>query len=200
MTTCTCTEAQFLADVAKHAMTVMRDDGVSRHLRFAQPGTRNRQFDLITWAGHLCYTGDMGTFVFARLQDMFEFFREHDKDSGKGQGLAINPGYWAEKLLAIDRSGYREYSADLFREKIAEWLDEVDATQELRDEVDDHVLAYADDGHDAAVRSATEFEHNGERPLQDLWEVELREYTFHFIWCCYALAWGIRQYDAALNK
>lgn len=32
-----CTEERFLKDVAQHEMTVLRDDGVSRHLRFQNP-------------------------------------------------------------------------------------------------------------------------------------------------------------------
>ena len=68
-------DEQFLRDVAEHTMTVIREDGVSRHIRFAKPGTSCMHFDLITWPGYLCYTGDMGTYVFQRLTDMFEFFR-----------------------------------------------------------------------------------------------------------------------------
>jgi hypothetical protein len=31
--------------------------------------------------------------------------------------------------------------------------------------------------------------------FQDLWESNFERYTFHFIWCCYAIAWGIKTYD-----
>ena len=71
----TCTEQSFLKDVAEHQMTVLRDDGVNRHVQFRRPGTICMGFELITWPGYLCYTGDMGTYVFRRLEDMFEFFR-----------------------------------------------------------------------------------------------------------------------------
>lgn len=60
------TESTFLREVSQHSMTVIRDDGVNRHLRFRRPETNCMGFDLITWAGHLCYTGDMGTYVFSR--------------------------------------------------------------------------------------------------------------------------------------
>jgi hypothetical protein len=30
----------------------------------------------------------------------------------------------------------------------------------------------------------------------DFWECNSDEYTSRFIWCCYALSWGIKQYDA----
>lgn len=31
----------------------------------------------------------------------------------------------------------------------------------------------------------------------DFWEMDCTEYIYHFIWCCYALAWGIQMYDEA---
>ena len=65
----------FLNDVKDHQMTIVRDDNIGRHLRFSKPGTSCMSFDLITWPGYLCCTGDMGTYVFKRLPDMFEFFR-----------------------------------------------------------------------------------------------------------------------------
>ncbi len=31
--------------------------------------------------------------------------------------------------------------------------------------------------------------------IDDCWEWGCKEYTFHFLWCCYAIAWGIKTYD-----
>ncbi len=31
--------------------------------------------------------------------------------------------------------------------------------------------------------------------LNDFWECDLKEYTFHFIWCCYAIVHAIELYD-----
>lgn len=91
----------FMRDVATHEMTVFRDDGLYRHIRFRRPNTMRTHFDLITYPGYLCYSGDMGTYVFSRLDDMFEFFRT-DRD--------INPGYWSEKLQAVDNHGLGRYT------------------------------------------------------------------------------------------
>lgn len=57
------TELSFLHDVREHRLIVLNDDKLNRHIRFSRPGTRCMQFDLITWPGYLCYTGDMGTYV-----------------------------------------------------------------------------------------------------------------------------------------
>jgi hypothetical protein len=193
-------EDQFLKDVAEHVMTVVRDDGVHRHLRFAKPGTGCMHFDIVTYPGHLVYSGDMGCYVFSRLQDMFEFFRVRPRDEEPGR-LHINLGYWAEKLEATDKpDGHHEYSADRFRRRVNDVLDDIEADQDLRDAVQEYVLDYADEGEVRARDALDQFEHNGRRLFTDTWEWDLTEYTFRFTWCCYALAWSIQQYDAAKAK
>ena len=64
----------FLKDVAHHSMVVVRDDGVHRHLIFSNNGSFIYRFEIITWPGYLAYVGDMGSFVFTRIEDMFSFF------------------------------------------------------------------------------------------------------------------------------
>jgi hypothetical protein len=135
----------------------------------------------------------MGCYVFSRLRDMFEFFR------GKDEGpLRINEGYWAEKLEATDKpDGHRKYSPEAFTAYVNEWLDEREADKDLRKIVADEVLSYADE-HEVRARDAmTGFEHEGRHPFQDSWECSFSEYTLRFTRCCYALAWAVRQYDAA---
>src|SRR5258708_33733869 len=94
-------EASFLKDVATHEMIVRRDDGPYRHIRFQRPDTICLYFDVVTWPGFLCFSGDAGCYVFSRLPDMLEFFRYESKPAGK---LFINPDYWGQKVEAVDRS------------------------------------------------------------------------------------------------
>ena len=219
------TEESFLKDVAGHEMTIIRDDGVNRHVRFKQPGTSCYYFDLITWPGCLCYTGDMGTYVFSRLEDMFQFFRT-DRENLRlkdGLTLAINLGYWSEKLIAVDggRTGGKaeEFSEERFRECIQEyrltWIREnrgrttKDQRRELWEAIDNEVLSHSDEGEHEAMTAAHDFSHDvevGTRSIikrinrfefTDFWDNHLTDYTYHFVWCCYALAWGIQQYDNA---
>jgi hypothetical protein len=187
-----CTQESFLKDVATHKLTVLRDDGVNRHLQFKRPGTRCYQFDLITWPGYLCYCGDMGDYVFTRLHDMFEFFRTDRRDeSGK---LFINPRYWAEKITATDKSdGHEQFSPKRFEEVVESYLE--DASPELREEVENIVLSALDEGEYAAFEAIHEFEFEGFH-FQDFWDHNFKEHSHRFIWCCFALAWGIAQYDA----
>ncbi len=213
-------EDRFLADVKDHQMTIIKEDGVHRHVRFAQPRSSCMRFDLITWPGHLCYTGDMGTYVFTRLFDMFEFFRRAKKD------YAIDFRYWAEKVEAADKGdGVKKFSFEKFTREINDWIDRREeeykpdddepeqielhkaAFVELREAIKDDVLS-ADENDVRAFDAANDFEHSGDAwqaafgpkskfAFYDFWEVDLTEYTHRFVWCCYALAWGIKQYDAA---
>lgn len=209
-------EAEFLKDVSDHVMTVIRDDGKHRHIRFADPATMCMHFDLITWPGYLCYTGDMGTYVFSRLADMFEFFRT-DRDSTwlkrKGLTLGINPQYWGEKLQATDRhDGFRRFSEDKFNaaimRRLFEWIREnrdettKEERRELWEAVHSEVLdADGDSGGHRKQCAAHDFGHQVHPGLyfrfNDFWETNVEEYSGRFMWCCYALAWGIKTYDEA---
>lgn len=212
-------EERFLRDVAKHEMTVIRDDGVHRHIRFKQPDSSNMFFDLVTWPGFLCYSGDMGTYVFQRTQDMFGFFRKNGRLDG------IDRRYWAEKIEAADNTGVTRHSHDEFMRQINDWVDQhaegdkpgddepeqlvlwAEAYAELRAEVESEVLS-ADSNEVRCFDAANDFTHAGHAwkafhgpdakfEFTDFWEVDTKEYTPRFLWCCYALAWGIEQYDAA---
>jgi hypothetical protein len=103
---------RFERETVKHEMRVLHDDGLYRHLRFRRPDHNAYWFDLITWPGCLTFRGDFTTsYTFARLEDMFEFFR----------GKHINPDYWAEKLGG-GREGVRTYSAEVFEQRVKEYV------------------------------------------------------------------------------
>lgn len=197
----------FLNDVKDHKMIIMRDDGLYRHIRFKRPGTNCMYFDLITWPGNLCFTGDMGTNVFSRVEDMFDFFRS-------GPELSINLEYWSEKLLAVDgnkfHSAVTEFDKEKFEKTIKEirmdWIEESigagslnkEQRRELWDAVENDVMGCLDDGQEWARQAANDFlykNENGEWCFQDLFEYNFDKFSTHFEWCCYAIAWGIWMYE-----
>jgi hypothetical protein len=191
-----CTQERFLNDVKNHEMQIISDDGVSRRIRFKEPGTSCYYFDLITWSGHLCVTGDCGTYVFNRIEDMFEFFR-YDR---------INPGYWEEKCISIDRHGGTEkYNPDKFKHHVlhAFWhgTSEMPRTErrELWAEIKEEVLPHAHDGIERALDAAMSFNHE-EFKFIDFWNHEFTELSFHFIWNLYAIIYGISKYDEATKQ
>lgn len=191
--------SQFLGDVAAHRMHVLRDDGLYRHLRFRTDDGLLEHFDILTWPGHLCVTGDMGTYVFYRTQDMFKFFRS-------GPTLSINLPYWSEKLVGVDRGNYQKFSEKAFRAAVwgylRDWLRygglSKAGRRELWDEVCNRVLSYSDEGEHRASWAVSDFDHEVEGKkfsFDDFFEHTLTEYTNQFEWCCFAITWGIRQYD-----
>lgn len=186
---------RFTADIAKHEVKVLRDDGLYRHLR-CSTGSYVYQFDIVTWPGYLCYSGDMGCYVFCRLPDMFGFFR------GRREAL-VDRGYLAEKAVAADRhDGIREYSEELFRAAVKDDFDrfaedlEAEERASLWESIEDDVLAYASDGHARAVEAAMDFEWCRRQVFTDFYEHRLEDFTSRFWWCCYAVPWAIEQYDA----
>lgn len=183
-------EQRFNGDVAEHEMVVLLEGGAYRHIRFKKPGTINMYFDLITYPGHLVYSGDMGYYVFQRVEDMFTFFRNPE-------GRSIDFNYWAEKVQAEDRSGVREYSPERFEECINSYMDDMeegDTPPEMRQAIREEVLDYSDYEYEAR-QAADQFEWENKRIFQDFYEYDCQIFTYRFIWACYAIAWGIRQYD-----
>lgn len=209
----TCSQERFLNDVANHEMEIIRDDGAYRHIRFKRPGDSAFYFDLHTWPGYLCFTGDMETFVFSRLNDMFDFFRTDQRYAKPGE-IRINRGYWAEKLLATPRRGHTEFDDDKFRKVVNDYRRNMvrrarelgirrEDRRELWDEVDSQVLSETDNGEHRAMIAAYEFMHDIDGhgfQFEDLFEHNFERYTFHFTWACYAIAWGIQQYDSAKEQ
>lgn len=207
---------RFQRDTAYHQMTILRDDGLYRHLRFMHvdsytiAGRVPRRsssywFELITWPGSLAINGDCGTFTFSREPDMFGFFRS--------SGSRINPMYWAEKIRAQDKhKGVSAYSQDEFRQQV---LAEV-APDENGDgpEKDWPGLTAAiqreilnDDGewnteYEEGAREALEdFRYPGHvtpgEPyfsFADAWEWDLSDWDWQYLWCCHAIQWGIARY------
>lgn len=214
-------EIRFLKDVKEHTMEIVRDDGVSRHIRFKKPIEMAYYFDIVTWPGTLVISGDCGTWIFSRTSDMFEFFRtkKNDWNYNKNGGLSINPSYWAEKLLAVDASrgkrdgGPQEYSQDIFEKKIRERIKDYfsrdrmspskirKVKKELLERVVDEVL-YAET-EESAHRAASDFsfdyvDGDGDKctfRFEDFWETNLRDWTWGFIWNLHAIVWGIKEYD-----
>lgn len=200
-----CTEADFLQHVKEHQVKIIREDGVYRHIRFKAPGTGNQLFDLTTWPGYLCFSGDMGTYVFQRADDMFQFFRNSNGE------LSINPDYWGEKLECVDgQSGFKKFSAEIFREWVEDHfktyqLDNNELGEEIvsriQAEIDTYIISELDDDFDQesrACRAVQEFVSDEEPSFtfQDFFDGgSPNEYTYRYIWCLYAIVWGISKYD-----
>lgn len=203
-------KADFDAETATHQLEVIRDDGVYRHLRFRREDKSSfYYYDLLTWPGYLVICGDAGDYMFSRTRDMFEFF---ESDSGR-----INPDYWAQKLQGDSgRSGAQSYSHDVFAGQLYSWCrDEAEHYSDglvyeslLRGAVERELLyGYTDSEHEARERieavndgysplSVYEFD-NSVQVFTDTWEWDFRDFDHRYLWCCWAIVAGIKQYRKA---
>ncbi len=201
-----CKQSKFLEDVKEHNLEIVQDSGVNRHIRFKNPKSGSYWFDLVTWHGRLCISGDCGTYVFTRVTDMFDFFRDGLKD---GERLQINPQYWAEKIEATDKDGgHKQWSFNKFKEYVKEevdtftedWSDE-EAKRvaiDIRKSVERDVLNNVDNEF-SALTAIENFEHDCFE-FRDFWEHNCDDWTHGYIWCLYAIVWGIRQYEKEKQK
>jgi hypothetical protein len=189
----------FLKDTAEHKMTVALDQGLYRHVKFRQPTNGwNMWFEIITWPNCLTINGDMGSWAFSRLEDMFTFFRS--------KKLSINASYWAEKVkggVYGGRESARVYDPELFGERLLDQLEnyyslEGSELSEVSQAVKDEVLSQ-DCKHDLMIK-ARDFTFklaDGTTFQFDSCELpDGKDYSYHFIWCLYAIVWAIQQWDA----
>lgn len=191
---------RFFKDSEAHELRIILDNGLYRHLRFRAKTSIVYWFDVITWPGCLCIHGDMGTFTFSCIEDMFQFFRTQPEAEGKpADELGINPGYWAEKLVSIDKSGHTEFDKELFQQRIIEEIrnsGELGRARILR-EARDKIFIDLEDGEHVAMDALLRFKSSTKYSFSDIWDWgPCHRYTFRFLWCLWAIVYGIRQYDA----
>ncbi|MBG6246725.1 hypothetical protein CS369_22090 [Candidatus Symbiopectobacterium sp. 'North America'] len=191
-------KVRFLDNVSGHLMTIHRDDGLYRHVQFSRPGTNCYRFDLITWPGYLCVTGDVGCWTFSRIADMFEFFA-CNFDRG------INPGYWAEKLQAGAGCSYQklcfEWDHGAFMTALREWhenwLDE-GQNEDDKESAEDSIGVIKMNSEDA--HSAWRALEDADLPGIDIYDFadhRFETHTTHYLWICHAIVWGIQRYNAS---
>jgi len=155
-------------------MKIKADDGgYNRSVLFHNPECFEGHYTLTTWFNHLCISGDYGTFVFQRTDDMFKFFRDK----------RINPRYWGEKLQSESRwGGYKKYDHELFKANILDYadqqIDELDDDQkaEVIQQIKEDIFYYCDDNEVRAYDAAMEFD-NEHVDFQDFFEFDNTEYT-----------------------
>lgn len=206
---------QFKADVVNHKMDVLLDNGVYRHLVFSQPKNGwHHRFDLVTYPGYLVISGDMSCWVFSRVDDMFQFFRS---DDGR-----INPGYWSEKIqngASGGRDEGREYDGEAYKAALIEHLDGYDLSDDHKaavieeldqldfcdefsifSQINDFEVYLDEPDPEIPIRELARNAYSRPRKrksftFQDVWEISSKVFSYHFLWCCHAIAWGINRYD-----
>lgn len=206
-------ETRFRDDIKDHQMHVLMDNGLHRHLKFQREDSSCYHFNITTWPGHLAISGDMGTWVFARLPDMFDFFLERP-DPKNTDGLTINTGYWAEKLQAYDRQGdWKVFSnaelESVMRQQLRNWVQDYDVPKGVAElaweRIEEDILIADNDieAHEMARDFIFSRKVGGTQyqlDFADSWELCFLAPRHHYIWCCYAIVYAIRCYNQRNSK
>ncbi|MFB6675553.1 hypothetical protein ACFCWG_24645 [Streptomyces sp. NPDC056390] len=195
---------EIAARFARHAMTVLHEDDLYRHLRFegsAQSSLGSYPsypFELITWPYNLVVkAGWTFHFDIDATPDMFDLFR---RTALTGQ---INPGYWQEKVRA-GRDEIDGFSDELFERQVKQYvvdaIREGDAPRGIGAEVTRDIFEWGDISHEAGARQELEnFRYKG-WTFGETWEWNFRDYTPGFLHSCFAIRHGVDLYNAARAK
>lgn len=184
----------FVENVKDHKLTIKMDNGLYRHLHFSK-GSFEYWFDLITWPGYLAITGDCGDFVFSRIDDMFSFFRDEKKEN------RINASYWAEKVTADAKySDIKKFDPDKFHDNVIEHTKimlDLEEDESIPDDIMNEIypLLHTYDEWEC-VQSIRDFE-SKKINFNDFWDYNHMSYNYGYLWCLYAIVWGIDRYDEA---
>ena len=188
---------KFLNDVKNHELTIHQNNGVDRHLIFKNPNDCNQHFNITTFPNYLVITGDMGSLVFSRQYDMFDFFRSDD--------LKINPDYWSEKIRSTTYeaqiASYSKFDLEQAKKNAQEYLN---TYLEYNDDLSEEDRAsLLEDFEWEILRSENEYEiveairnFNFKGFGFDEFHMnDCRVYANSYIWLCYAIVWGIKKFD-----
>lgn len=166
--------------LSKHQIITKKIDGLYRQWWCGCPDSGCDWFYIVTWPGYMCYCGDMGDYVFQRVDDMVLFMRRS----------AMSFDYAAEKCIAHG-SPIRKYCYEVFEdllndeEKLLEEEYEPEDQQGRRDKIADLRAQINEESH----------EHEAYMAISDsgLWDgcdfPSCEAFDFHFLWCLHAIDW-----------
>ena len=136
--------------------------------------------------------GDIGAYVFSQTEDMLAFFSNDD--------LSIDPVYWTQILQATSKTeGHERFTEEAFEKAIervfSTWEFESQAERDQAwQRVQTAMLCATTE--EQAWENLTAFKSKSGYPFQKFGRLNFRAFTPHYIWCLFAIVWGIQQYQA----
>lgn len=184
----------FADSVKDHELQIPLDTGIYRHLIYKKPYSGDMGFNIVTVPQYLTICGDMGSYTFTRVADMFQFFR----------GDNINPEYWAQKCVSTDKHcDIKKYCEKkmtrLIMERVEDWCSpewndySEEQRKQLENEIKEDVLPYIDT-ESMALDVLMDFDPDNSM-FEDFLEEDVREFTPNFLWCLEAIVHTIKVYD-----
>nr|WP_233109105.1 hypothetical protein [Streptomyces sp. 14R-10] len=193
-------QEQFASEAEGAGVSVLKDDGVYRHLRIHLPRASWKWCEVVTWPGALTLNGGLGCWTFTvPEEDPLGLFRPNPHSE------RVNPLYWEGKLAPGSKA--RVYSTSrataYIRQDVAEAADDFPG---LAGDVDSDLLdgspcvdLSTEGGLRAALAAFEEMHgatYEGWRFPVESWD--LKRFDPWFVLSCVVLPWAVEQYDATL--
>jgi len=193
--------SQFMAEMAKHTLTIKQDDGHYKHLVMAEAGEFENAFEVIAFPHHIMITGDMGTYCFSRTLDMMKWFiKDGDKAIASPQ---IELHRWYSKLVSTDSYlGAKKKSLTLAKQEVEQnrdfYINEYPDQASIINSAFDDLIDYAEMGVEMLLIEMYGFsftiDGNEHQPFTDFEADTVEAYVSQFAWCCYAINFAIGEY------
>lgn len=162
----------------RHVIAQHLNQGLFRHWRCADPDSGNHAFNVTTIPGRIIVTGDNGTMVWERCEDMIPWCR----------GAINSIEYFAEKVPSEIPT--HEWDADVAREWLTERLREAnDNDKPNSDLIKELKRLYRDELHDEANDHSFSHELHESGVIDGEDWPDLSNYTSNFLWCREDLKW-----------
>jgi hypothetical protein len=177
-------------DLKNHQVHIKKSDGLYTHYRCRQQDLWCYGFDIITWPGSFCITGDMGTYIFQRTENMMDFMTSacrspsyaKEKCVAYSSPLEVFSFQLFEKDLKERLKNCKEYDnsqANVFEEEIENIIHEIKANSREQDESFCIELLY-----DSLIYST----YDGD-------SLDYRELDWVFLWNLEAIQWFLSNKD-----
>lgn len=189
-------------ETADHELEIIVDSGVNRILEFRNKNGSSNQFFIVMQArGRICFTGDMGEFVFTNHDaDMLAWFhgnmslsyiaekcrtggtRKFDEDSAKESIKMMVDDFCRDYIYDYSESGCDDDDDDNFEDALANWQ------QSLYDEVLDDLDFESEDAfYRTAYNLSVRVDDSMKFEIDACDGIGCMEYTGHFKWCVAAM-------------
>lgn len=192
----------FEKDIVDHELEIIVDSGVNRILEFRNKNGSSNQFFIVMQAkGRICFTGDMGEFVFTNHNaDMLAWFhdnmslsyiaekcrtggtREFNEDSAKESIKMMVDDFCRDYIYDYSESGCNDEDDDNFEVALANWQ------QSLYDEVLDNLDFESEETfHRSAYNLSVRVDDSMKFEIDVCDGIDCMEYTPRFKWCVLAM-------------
>jgi hypothetical protein len=176
---------------SEHEFSIRVATAEFKLLEGKKDGTNDERFQVATWGGHLCVTGDMGDYLFKRSDVGILGWIADTRDIDYIHSKLVAPKVAKEFSLDLFKLRAQEYAVGFIREHIDSMS--LDTLRRFLEKFDD--VMEVGTPHEA-MEAAASFTFNEVVVLGHDMLRGCEAYNSHFLWCVDAAKWAALRYIA----